>query len=66
MVVKQHFTVSGSIVRITMQNFMTYKHETFWPGKILNLLDIFSNLKLIQDQISMLLWVRMVLENRLS
>jgi hypothetical protein len=21
------------VVRITMKNFMTYKHETIWPGK---------------------------------
>eukprot|EP00090_Calanus_glacialis_P046443 TRINITY_DN9124_c0_g1_i1.p1 TRINITY_DN9124_c0_g1~~TRINITY_DN9124_c0_g1_i1.p1 ORF type:complete len:1049 (-),score=416.15 TRINITY_DN9124_c0_g1_i1:332-3478(-) len=34
--VKQNFTVSGSIVKITMQNFMTYKHETFWPGPNFN------------------------------
>jgi len=34
--VKQNFSVSGSIVKITMQNFMTYKHETFWPGPNFN------------------------------
>jgi len=34
--VKQHFSVDGSIMRITMQNFMTYKHETFWPGPNFN------------------------------
>jgi hypothetical protein len=27
------FTKDGSVVRITMKNFMTYKHETIWPGK---------------------------------
>ena len=26
------FTKDGSVVRITMKNFMTYKHETIWPG----------------------------------
>jgi len=30
------FSVDGSIVRITMQNFMTYKHETIWPGPHFN------------------------------
>ena len=30
------FTVDGSVYRITMQNFMTYKHETFWPGPNFN------------------------------
>jgi hypothetical protein len=27
------FSKDGSVVRITMKNFMTYKHETIWPGK---------------------------------
>ena len=33
---KDNFTVDGSIVRIMMENFMTYKHETFWPGPNFN------------------------------
>lgn len=26
------FTQEGSVVRISMKNFMTYKHETIYPG----------------------------------
>ena len=33
---RQAFTVDGSVVRITMRNFMTYKNETFWPGPNFN------------------------------
>ena len=29
---KVEFTQEGSIVRVTMKNFMTYKHETVYPG----------------------------------
>lgn len=27
------FTQDGSVVKITMKNFMTYKHETIYPGR---------------------------------
>ena len=30
------FTVPGSVVKITMQDFMTYINETIWPGPAFN------------------------------
>lgn len=30
------FRVPGSVVRITLQDFMTYRHETIWPGPAFN------------------------------
>ena len=30
------FRVAGSVVRITLQDFMTYRHETIWPGPAFN------------------------------
>ncbi len=27
------FSQEGSVVRISMKNFMTYKHETIYPGE---------------------------------
>ena len=29
---RNKFSVAGSIKRITMKNFMTYNHETIFPG----------------------------------
>ena len=30
------FTVKGSVVRVSLRNFMTYVNETFWPGPNFN------------------------------
>ena len=32
----KNFTVKGSVVRISLRNFMTYVNETFWPGPNFN------------------------------
>ena len=32
----QTFTARGSVVRVTVRNFMTYVNETFWPGPNFN------------------------------
>ena len=30
---RKKFSKEGSVVRITMKNFMIYTHETIWPGE---------------------------------
>jgi hypothetical protein len=30
---RSKFSKEGSVVRVTMKNFMIYHHETIWPGK---------------------------------